>query len=123
MESYVMKILFIILMMFSTLSFAKSSKTDSITKEHMIEGLCGEAALMAQTTMQARQGGVTLTTSLQNLNNSFNDSPRKSFFKAIIIDAYKEPLWQTEENKRNAVTEYSNKTYLICNDAFSKSLK
>lgn len=117
-----MKILFIFFLMFSNLAFAQSVKKDSITKEKAIDGICGEAAMIAESTMGARQNGVPITTSLKNLNESFNDGSKKNFFKAIIIDAYKEPLWQTEQNKRNAVTEYSNKTYLICNDVFSKTL-
>jgi len=70
---------------------------------------CESLAKLAETTMKARQSGVTLT----SLVKSYDDkTPR--IVKALDLMAYDSPMWGSDRMKQQAATEFSNKVYLMC---------
>lgn len=100
-------------------AFAK----EQMTKEEAIEEICGATANYAKSVMSSRQNGVSITESISNLNKTLPPGSQRDFHKAIAMEAYKETKWVTEENKMNAISEFSNKIYLTCSDSFLNELR
>lgn len=95
---------------------------DKMTKSDAIEGICSATAKYAEAVMTGRQNGMKITESIANINKTLKAGPMKDYYKAIAYEAYEEPKWSTKENQENAVTEFSNKTYLTCAKVFEKEL-
>ncbi|WP_298146323.1 hypothetical protein [uncultured Acinetobacter sp.] len=94
-----------------------------MTKDNAIEEICGSISEYSESVMQSRQLGGKMVDSIKLINQSGAAEPIKNFHKSIVFEAYKEPKWATEKNQKNAVTEFSNKMYLVCNESFRNELK
>lgn len=78
--------------------------------------LCIKAANLAETTMRARQNGI----SLAQLVATAHSSPSKTiaeFTTALAQDAFATPRFHTEENKQRAIVEFGSKTMSNCLEA------
>jgi hypothetical protein len=117
--------LFLLLTSLSLLTNAKeiNKSNSALSKTDFIENICGDMAGFAEVVMQDRQNGVPITDIIQSVNQDMADGVRKNLFKSTVFEAYSEPRWSTEENKRKAVTEFSNQRYLTCIKIFSESFK
>ncbi|BAP37733.1 hypothetical protein AS4_27930 [Acinetobacter guillouiae] len=94
---------------------------EEITKNDLIEGICGESADYALQVMHKRQTGVTITEALKEVNQIGMPGPRREFFKAIVYSAYKEPRITDEKHITTIESEFSNKTYLSCAELWGSS--
>lgn len=86
-----MKYLLILLLSFP--AFADMKKCTSIEK-------------LAKSIMTNRQSDVPLSKMVTAT------TPKWS--RALIMDAYKEPLWATDKNKLIAINKFANDYYMIC---------
>lgn len=68
--------------------------------------------------MANRQHGGRAIDSIQRIEENLKDQPIKEFYIAIVKDAYKQPLWDTEEKKKEAEIEFENEALIICLDNF-----
>lgn len=68
--------------------------------------------------MYNRQHGGQAIDSIKNIEKNLKDKPDKGFYLAIIKDAYKQPLWGTEDKKKEAEIEFENEALMICLDSF-----
>lgn len=76
--------------------------------------LCGEIETAAAAAMEARQEGVPISTLMKAYLDLSGNEAQASLSKQIVIKAYEEPLWRTQESKERAITEYGNDAYLEC---------
>ncbi|MGE8598241.1 hypothetical protein ACPF64_13815 [Acinetobacter sp. KB005] len=94
-----------------------------MTKNDAIDVICGGIGEYAKSVMTSRQLGENIANNIAVLNKQKNmEEPIKSYHREIIYEAYREPKWSTKENQDNAITEFSNKMYMTCADAFQKEL-
>lgn len=94
-----------------------------MTKDDAIEEICGSIAKYSESVMQSRQLGGKMVDSIDVINKSGVDDAIKNYHKSIVFEAYKEPKWATEKNQKNAVTEFSNKMYIVCSESFRSELQ
>lgn len=107
-------------LLISSSIFAKSEPT----KSDAIDTICGNVGEYSQSVMRSRQLGENIANNIQVVNKAtkMTDSI-KQYHKNIIYEAYKEPVWSTEENKESSITEFGNKMYLICAETLQKELE
>lgn len=96
---------------------------DEFTKSDAIDAICGNVGEYSQSVMRSRQLGENIANNIKVLNKTSKMSEStKQYYKHIIYEAYKEPVWSSKEYKENSITEFSNKMYLICAETFQKEL-
>lgn len=71
--------------------------------------VCEEYSESARLIMGARQDGVEIA-KVMRLAEKADDAA----IKDIVVRAYSEPRYNTERNKQNSVTDFSNEVYLAC---------
>ena len=80
--------------------------------------LCESIAEFANTTMEARQYGVSKPKLLSILHEENKlvrvDKETVDLFEAIIDDAYKQPIVPYTETKQSLINTFSNAVYNIC---------
>lgn len=92
-------------------AFADVPKQDRATVEEACDGM----AKISRAIMESRQSGGNIADDIYALNNFIKiKEPLKEYYKHVIYEAYQEPLWETEEKKKDAVNEFSNQKYLRC---------
>ncbi|MDC4428011.1 hypothetical protein NQ647_03450 [Acinetobacter baumannii] len=79
---------------------------------------CESISKYAEIIMHNRQHGEQAIAPINRIEKSLKDHQIKGFYIAIIKDAYKQPLWNTEEKKKEAETEFANEALMICLDRF-----
>lgn len=72
--------------------------------------LCTNISLLAESTMSARQAGV----SAANLMNADYHEMIKPVVHEMVQDAYKTPRYHTEGNQQRAITEFANEWFILC---------
>ena len=85
------------------------------------DNLCGTFAYIAESTMMARQNGMSLADLLKLREDSYNDTPaiKKMIFDQTII-AYKQPRYQTKANQQRAIDDFRDMNHVQCLDALSQ---
>lgn len=76
---------------------------------------CDELSKMAGRIMDSRQSGVPINDMLSVLDEHGGNA--SSILRRWTIEAYKEPLYSTDENKRIAITEFQNEAMILCIEA------
>jgi len=66
---------------------------------------------MAQSIMEFRQRGVSITESMEIVDKIENEVLQE-ILKKYVVEAYKTPMFSTERHKKEAITEFGNKIYL-----------
>jgi len=75
---------------------------------------CMFQAEVAKSVMTSRQAGVPITVAIKSAEAMGAPKELKEFFKIVINIAYKRPLYNSQEMKQQAITEFSNEVYLVC---------
>lgn len=90
---------------------------------------CQTAQLIAETAQSFRQSGMNpsqVTDKLMAVASTTSDPELKQqtnkMIFMIVQDAYTVPLQPSQELKKQAVTDYSEKNYLACLNAFQKKI-
>ena len=58
--------------------------------------------------------GTTISKLLGKVNQLFEDPGHRKILKMIVLDAYEEVEWVTDEQKNRANNEFRNKWELFC---------
>lgn len=82
---------------------------------------CDSVSEFSESVMQARLRGIPIQEALGAIDGGDMDAAYKSTFKGVIMQAYKQPNYQTEAVKERAIREFALKQYLACIEAFDRS--
>ena len=113
------KILILIPLFFANLGVCAK---EDMTKNDVIEEVCGATADYAKSVMDSRQNDVSLKESIANINAKIPKGSIQDYYKAIAYEAYSQKKWESDEYKNNASVEFGNRTYLSCIKSFEKEL-
>ena len=91
-------------------------------KEHLSKSeqeYCNSLYNFAEIAMQVRQGGVTLKDALDSQPKPSSTATQAEkemlpLLQAILYEAYKQPLYHTEQYKKEVINEFSKDVYLAC---------
>jgi len=78
------------------------------------EEFCAGVSGLAEEIMGVRQNGVPISKLVEAISKLDQEPQLKEYTKKIIVTAYDEPRWSTEQHKQQAVTEFGNMTYITC---------
>lgn len=81
---------------------------------------CNNIAEFGSTIMEHRQNGASMSKAMHTVETNPTFEPVRDIAKALIYDAYKEPLFDYAQEKRNAVLEFENYIYMICRETVTK---
>ena len=99
------------------------AQAEQVTQKQVKEQLskseqeyCNSLYTFAETAMQVRQGGMSLKDALSKQPTPTSDIEKETvpLLQAILYEAYKQPLYHTEEYKKEIITEFSKDVYLAC---------
>lgn len=76
------------------------------------DGKCRPVATLAENIMSVRQSGYSMVRAMEEADE--NNEGNREFFKAIIVTAYTEPSYASEEDQERASIEFGAKYYLSC---------
>ena len=102
---------------------AKVVQVEQVTQQQVKEQLskseqeyCNSLYAFAETAMRVRQGGMSLKDALSKQPTPTSDIEKETvpLLQAILYEAYKQPLYHTEEYKKEIITEFSKDVYLVC---------
>ena len=82
--------------------------------------LCSTMAQYAEVIMTNRQHGVSLQKMLDSTAVTDNEAI-KPVARALIIAAYKQPAFSTEEVQEKTIREFTTEAQITCLDSMSKS--
>ena len=105
-------------------SVKETPKTEYVTQQQAKEQLskseqeyCNSLYTFAETAMTVRQGGMSLKDALSKQPKPTGTQAEDEvlpLLQTIIYEAYKQPLYHTEEYKKEIITEFSKDVYLAC---------
>ena len=105
-------------------SVKETPKTEYVTQQQVKEQLskseqeyCNSLYTFAETAMTVRQGGMTLKDALDSQPKPTGTQAEDEvlpLLQTILYEAYKQPLYHTEEYKKEIITEFSKDVYLAC---------
>ena len=107
-------------------SVKETPKTEYVTQQQAKEQLskseqeyCNSLYTFAETAMTVRQGGMSLKDALSKQPKPSSTATQAEnemlpLLQAILYEAYKQPLYHTEEYKKEIITEFSKDVYLAC---------
>lgn len=100
------------------------AKVEHVTQRQVKEQLskseqeyCNSLYEFAEVAMQVRQNGMSLKDALAKTPQTTDIQAEKELvplLHAILYEAYKQPLYHTEEYKKEIITEFSKDVYLAC---------
>ena len=102
---------------------AQVAQVEHVTQQQVKEQLskseqeyCNSLYTFAETAMTVRQGGMSLKDALSKQPTPTSDIEKETvpLLQAILYEAYKQPLYHTEEYKKEVITEFSKDVYLAC---------
>ena len=102
---------------------SNEAKVVQVTQKQVKEQLskseqeyCNSLYTFAETAMRVRQGGMSLKDALSKQPTPTSDIEKETvpLLQAILYEAYKQPLYHTEEYKKEIITEFSKDVYLVC---------
>lgn len=117
--------IFIILFFVSTIANAwnqkDSDEVNSIKHEKGWKQTCGLIGFSARKTMESRQAGVSMADQLRITDKFLKpDDPAGKLEQKIVLDAYKQPRFEVEENQQKSVEDFRDKWYLACAENYLK---
>ena len=103
---------------------AQVAQIEHVTQQQVKEQLskseqeyCNSLYTFAETAMTVRQGGMSLKDALSKQPKPTGTQAEDEvlpLLQTILYEAYKQPLYHTEEYKKEIITEFSKDVYLAC---------
>ena len=90
------------LVVFSGVSFANDSEN------------CKSIANFAAVVMEKRQAGTAMDAMIDLIHGSESDNGLRKVLESIILRAYENPRYGTEEFKKRSVNDFRNDIYVEC---------
>jgi len=100
----------VIILALSTAAKAEEKAENQAT----IDNNCALLGTLAGKIMTARQNGIPFSVSFGFLDQDSMPVELKSVTRKLIINAYIEPGYHTDELKQNSITEFSNSVTVAC---------
>ena len=75
---------------------------------------CEALEELARVIMKSRQKGIQMSTLVKAINQGDGSADGKKAVKALIIEAYDQPNYHTDEMEKKAVNEFGNEVYKYC---------
>ncbi len=75
---------------------------------------CEGAAKVGRIIMDARQSGTPAREVMSVMSVSEMEGPARKVMTSVILLAYEEPIYSTEQYKQQAITEFENGIYIGC---------
>ncbi|WEV48092.1 hypothetical protein OZX61_07285 [Acinetobacter sp. ESL0695] len=88
--------------------------------EDQHEENCKSISAFAYMAMGARQNGTTLSEAL-DIANGITDRRQRDIGKKIVVDAYKQTKYASQEYKDNARSDFADKYMLSCMEMYKNS--
>lgn len=82
---------------------------DATTKD-----VCAALGYLAETIMQERQNGGTMSDMMARLEGADAPEPFKEFARAAMIDAFAAPRFSSDGERARIVTDFRNSAELLC---------
>ena len=100
----------------TVLAFVSCTPAQADTgKANALESMCASLSEAAGAAMKANQTGTPLVKMIEATNKVESDNDKlRAVMKAILLDAYSYPSFNTKSFQDKAVVDFSNKTYLAC---------
>ena len=103
---------------------AQVAQVEHVTQQQVKEQLskseqeyCNSLYTFAETAMTVRQGGMSLKDALSKQPKPTGTQAEDEvlpLLQAVLYEAYKRPLYHTEEYKKEVISEFSKDVYLAC---------
>lgn len=100
----------------------ESKESDEVKAEKDKDRVCDSISSVAEGAMKLRVRGIPIKTALdvvekEDIKGEYAEQIRK-MYKDIVIDAYRENDYATQEYKDKSVREFALRKYLECLDSF-----
>lgn len=82
------------------------------------EDICGLISMSSEEIMNARLEGVSIVDSMKAAGKG--DNPASRLLKLVVREAYSEPAYTGENDKKIAIKEFGIKQYLECMNDLNK---
>ena len=69
---------------------------------------CDSTGQLAESIMTARQSGVPLNKAMEQVIKIYPKADQ------LLLDAYKQPIWNIKKNQDRAIADFKNNTLIIC---------
>lgn len=87
----------------------------SLLSFNAVAELCGNLAYHAEVTMRSHQSGVSLASSLEAAADVYSEESEEYLgLRKMIIRAYSEPRYLTEERKKMAIDNFRDEIHVEC---------
>ena len=98
----------------TVLAFVSCTPAQADTN-NSLESMCATLSGISGIAMKANQTGTPLAKMIEATNKVESDNDKlRAAMKAILLDAYSYPSFNTKSFQDKAVVDFSNKTYLAC---------
>ena len=91
-----------------------ASAASTYAPRSIADDVCAPIEGSARATMEARQSGVPLSTSIGIANNSGGTKNTKELLTAMVLEAYEQPRYSTERMQQRSVRAFTDDWYLQC---------
>jgi hypothetical protein len=108
----------VLAMSFSIYAWAEDSKISPLENDQ--EKLCKEMSEISQKIMDHRQHGVAMSEMMKVAQVSQSPWFQKTV-RELVVEAYKQPRFTTDELRQTAIQEFRDGFYLGCIQGISKS--
>ena len=88
--------------------------TPAIAEERTWQESCQTTANLAEIVMTRRQEGVSIVEMVTIVKDMPIGSKERELTESILINAYGQPKFSTEEYIEEAITDFKNEVYLEC---------
>lgn len=97
--------------------------SSSISADNGGMKLCRTISSMAESTMNARQSGISMADTLDGFlkvitnSSKLSEDTKVSFremAKRMVVEAYESPKYEVEEMRNNSINDFGNSWYLSC---------
>lgn len=106
---------------------SQTSDADEAKVEAHKQSICTSITNVAENIMKTRLDGAAIQDVLEATDNIDGSDPMDAALKIrakeMIIEAYRQPDYMTDEHKERAIREFASKQYIKCvDDGFAKDL-
>ena len=98
----------------TTLTIAATLIAASYAPHSIAEDVCAPIEGSARVTMESRQAGVPLSTSIRIANDSAVRQSTKDLLTAMVREAYEQPRYSTERMQERAIRDFTDDWYMQC---------
>lgn len=106
-----MKYFILIIMMMISINVNAKEEVD-------VNEVCGDIEKLARSFMKAKQSGIPLKTMVEAI-----DAKKGSYYETLLLDAYKQQSFNSEEYRQGAINEFADSSYLDCLEVFRLASK